>query len=103
MHLQRLSPAVAAGLAALAFGACGGSASSDQAAGTELRQGSGPVHLDPAEFTTEIDNSWWPMAAGTRWVYSETGVGPGQRVVVTITSRTRMIANGIEAKRRTEP
>jgi hypothetical protein len=57
------------------------------------------VELDPAEFTAEIDNPYWPMSVGSRWVYSETdSEGAEQRVVVTVTDRTKEIANGIEAR-----
>lgn len=68
-------------------------------AGSTLPQGSERVRLDPAEFTTEIDNPYWPMRPGSRWVYSETdSSGAEQRVVVTVTHRTRRIANGVEAR-----
>ena len=57
------------------------------------------TELDPADFTTEIDNPWWPMKPGSRWVYRETDTeGANQKVVVTVTSRTKTIANGIEAR-----
>ena len=32
----------------------------------DLPVGDEPVELDPAEFTTEIDNPYWPMQPGTR-------------------------------------
>ena len=81
--------AAATALATLA--GCGG----DDAA---LPVGSEPVSLDPSEFTTEIDNPYWPMAPGTRWVYRETDAeGNEQRVVVTVTGDTREV-NGIEAR-----
>jgi hypothetical protein len=64
-----------------------------------LPRGSEPVKLDPAEFTTEIDNPYWPMAVGSRWVYRETDPeGAVQRVVVTVTDRTKKIANGVVAR-----
>jgi hypothetical protein len=64
-----------------------------------LPQGSESADLDPGEFTTEIDNPWWPMKVGSRWVYRETDQeGAEQRVVVTVTNRTKMIANGVEAR-----
>jgi hypothetical protein len=67
--------------------------------GGDLPQGAEPVDLDPADFTTEIDNPYWPMAPGSRWIYREkNGEGGVQRVVVTVTSETRQIANGIEAR-----
>jgi hypothetical protein len=57
------------------------------------------TELDPADFTTEIDNPWWPMKPGSRWVYRETDTeGANQKVVVTVTNRTKTIANGVEAR-----
>jgi hypothetical protein len=64
-----------------------------------LPQGGEPVALDPADFSTTIDNPYWPMTPGSRWVYLEARPGgTPQRVVVTVTDRTRMIANGIRAR-----
>jgi hypothetical protein len=64
-----------------------------------LPHGSEPVNLDPADFTTKIDNRYWPMRPGSRWVYRETdSEGARQRVVVTVTRRTKLIANGIRAR-----
>ena len=68
-------------------------------AGEDLPQGSEPVRLDPADFTTRIDNPHWPMSPEDRWVYRETGEGGKElRVEVTVTDRTKVIANGIEAR-----
>jgi hypothetical protein len=64
-----------------------------------LPRGDEPVTLDPARFTTRITNPYWPMRPGARWVYRETDAeGARQRVVVTVTRRTRQIANGITAR-----
>ncbi|HET9322394.1 MAG TPA: hypothetical protein VFO03_00830 [Gaiellaceae bacterium] len=77
-------------LALLALPAC---------AGEELPQGNEAVDLDPAKFTTEIDNRYWPMAPGTRWTYREVDEqGKEARVVVTATSTTKRIANGVTAR-----
>ena len=61
-----------------------------------LPQGSETVTLDPAEFVPQIDNHYWPMAPGTRWVSREFDFEGSQRVTVTVLERTRDI-EGIEA------
>jgi hypothetical protein len=90
-------------VAALALAACGSdddgggeTTAADTSGGgnSTLPTGSEPVQLDPAEFTTEIDNSYWPMKPGSRWVYREGEA----RVVVTVTDQTKEIANGITAR-----
>ena len=64
-----------------------------------LPQGAERIAIDPADFTTRIDNPWWPMRPGSRWVYRETTPdGTAQRVVVTVTTKTRRIANGVRAR-----
>ena len=86
-------------LISLALAACGDEeADGDEEAGAALPQGSEPVELDPADFTTRIDNPYWPMAPGDKWVYRETDSGSEQRVEVTVTNRTKRIANGVEAR-----
>jgi hypothetical protein len=52
------------------------------------------VQPAPADFSTRIDNRYWPMAPGTRWIYRE----GDQRVAVTVTSETKRIANGVTAR-----
>jgi len=94
--------AAAAGLvaAALTAGAGGAGASTTAHAATcALPRGGERVELVPSQFTTRIDNPWWPMRPGSRWVYRETDPGGArQKVVVTVTPRTRLIANGITAR-----
>jgi hypothetical protein len=93
---RAIALALAGLLAALAIAACG---DDDGNGGSSLPRGSEPVDLDPAEFTTEIDNPYWPMTPGSRWVYRETDAeGAVQRVVVTVTNETKTIANGVEAR-----
>jgi hypothetical protein len=77
-----------------------GASEAASAARTEgLPQGGETALLDPADFTTRIDNPFWPMRPGSRWVYRETAPdGTRQRVVVTVTSRTKLIANGVTAR-----
>jgi hypothetical protein len=67
--------------------------------GSALPRAGEPVDLDPNNFTTEIDNTYWPMATGTRWIYQEVDADGGVlRVVVTVTSQTKQVANGITAR-----
>ena len=73
-------------LLALAAG-CGSEESSS------LPQGDETVKLDPDDFSTEIDNPYWPMLPGSRWVYREGKA----RVEVTVTGTTKKII-GIEAR-----
>jgi hypothetical protein len=88
--------------------ACGGGSSQSTgrptsgtaggAAASSLPQGSEPVHLDPADFTTEIDNTYFPMVPGSRRVFRETDAeGAVRRVVVTVTNATKTIL-GIETR-----
>ncbi len=95
--------------AVLGLAACGGDNNSPNDADavalasstttTTLPIGSEPANLDPAEFTTEIDNPYFPMKPGNKWVYSETDTkGNREDVVVEVTDKTKMIANGVEAR-----
>jgi hypothetical protein len=62
-----------------------------------LPEGDEPIDLDPADFVKQVDNPWWPLKPGSRWVYKETDPeGPGSRIVVTVTDRKKTIL-GIEA------
>jgi hypothetical protein len=92
-----LAAGLAVGVAAVGSGS---SADAARAGGPgRLPQGSERVNLDPADFTTRITNPYWPMRPGYRWVYRETdSEGANQRVVVTVTNRTKKIANGITAR-----
>ena len=87
-------------LAAFAVAACGGDDDGNGSASrADLPQGSEPVDLDPADFTTRIDNPFRPMAPGSRRVYRSTdSEGTVQRVEVKVTPRTKRIANGIETR-----
>jgi hypothetical protein len=83
--------------AVLALAACGGGGSKSSSSSASLPQGTKPVNLDPSDFTTNIDNTYWPMHPGNHWVYREVENGEAQRVDVTVTNRTKMLG-GIEAR-----
>lgn len=89
----------AALLAAGTLAGCGsgGGASGDAPIGS-LPQGAEPVTLDPADFTTTIDNPYFPMPVGRVWVLREIGGdGEEQTVTITVTSRTTTIL-GVRAR-----
>ena len=56
--------------------------------------------FDPTNFdrSTTIDNEWWPLKPGTRWVYEGFSIEDGERmphlVVDTVTDLTKVI-NGV--------
>jgi hypothetical protein len=75
---------------------CGGDDGTGAAAAPRLPTGAEPANLDPADFVRRIDNPWWPMAPGSRWVYRERDGDSVQRVEVTVTGRRKTIL-GIEA------
>jgi hypothetical protein len=92
---------LALGLLAAALTAilAGGTAGASTSAACKLPAGSERVQLDPGDFTTSIDNPWWPMRPGSRWVYRETDPdGTRHKVVVTVLTRTKRIANGVTAR-----
>jgi len=64
-------------LAAIVLGSVGASASGG---------------VDPARFTTRIDNPWFPLRPGTVYVYSGGENGKPSRDLVTVTHRTITIS-----------
>jgi hypothetical protein len=106
---MRRQPFFVAALVAAFAAACGGETTAGESTsgtstagpagtGAALPQGAEPARLDPSRFTTEIDNPYWPMRPGSRWIYRETDAdGNVQRVVVTVTTQTKTIA-GVEAR-----
>src|SRR5688572_20625915 len=48
--------------------------------------------IDPADFTSEVDNRFLPLKPGTRWVYEGTGdEGERERIVVEVTPDTKTV------------
>jgi hypothetical protein len=77
-HVPRAVTPVLIALAAVAAAACG---SSHKPAPAE----------PPARFTTTVDNPWFPLRPGTRWVYAGVKDGKRQRDVVSVTSQTKTV------------
>src|SRR3954449_9689343 len=99
--------AAAASIAVLlpALAGCGGSSSSDQSqaatqSGTNtLPQTSEPSNLNPADFTTQIDNPYWPMPVGRQWhVHVSNAQGESLQETITVENRTKKIADGVTAR-----
>lgn len=94
-----IGAAVGLMVAAVAVAAGAGVGQAAVAGTSALPQGSEPVVLKPADFTTRIDNPYWPMKPGSRWVYRETDPdGTKLKVVITVTNKTKKVANGITAR-----
>jgi hypothetical protein len=66
---------------------------------TASSAGSGyePV-LDPADFSTVIDNPYFPLPVGRTLVYRGIKDGQAQEDRVTVTNRTKVVAEGITAR-----
>jgi len=50
-----------------------------------------PAHGTQSNFTTKIDNPWFPLKPGTTLVYNGVKDGKPQRDVVIVTHRTRVV------------
>jgi hypothetical protein len=73
--------------------ACGGGGGSE----SSLPVGGESFDLNADDFVSQIDNPYWPMAPGDKWVFTETDLkGTQERIVVTVTDRKKTI-QGIEA------
>ena len=92
-------PTVSAADQTSELAAAQGPSAEANASGAKLPDGSEPVKLDPSEFTSTIDNPYWPMAVGSKWTYRESDTaGTRETAVVEVTNETKTIANGVEAR-----
>src|SRR2546430_2092883 len=55
-------------------------------------------HLDPEDFSLVIDNPYFPLPVGRVWVYRGIKDGKSQVDRVTVTSETKLVAEGITAR-----
>jgi hypothetical protein len=74
---------LAAGLGGIALGMTSGATGTTQ-------QAYAP-HIDPSEFTTKIDNKYFPLKPGTTFVYRGNSGGNPERDVMTVTHSTKKV------------
>src|SRR5205809_381081 len=55
-------------------------------------------HLNPKNFSVVIDNPYFPLPVGRTWVYRGTKDGQSQIDRVTVTTKTKRVAEGITAR-----
>lgn len=103
--IKRVGAAMA-GIAVLlpALAGCGSSGGSNSSTATQsgknkLPQTSEPSKLNPADFTTQIDNPYWPMPVGRQWhVHVSNPQGESLQEIITVEDRTKKIADGVTAR-----
>src|SRR4051794_19067270 len=87
-----------------ALAGCGGSSGEAPQATTQsgtnaFPQSSEPSNLNPADFSTDIDNPYWPMPVGATWhVHVSNPQGESLRETITVRDETRKIADGVTAR-----
>ncbi|WBB61998.1 hypothetical protein O7599_05510 [Streptomyces sp. WMMC500] len=94
MKVHRYLAALCVAGTLLPLTGCGGTSGAP-----DLPQGDESFTADPGEFTVDIDNKYWPMKPGRRWIYREVDEeGNVLKVVVTVANQKKKIANGITAR-----
>jgi hypothetical protein len=88
-----------------ALAGCGGGSggktrqAAAQSGTSTLPQSSEPSNLNPADFTTEIDNPYWPMPVGAQWHVRVTNPeGEHLTETITVENKTKQIADGVTAR-----
>jgi hypothetical protein len=86
-----------AGIAVVA--ACSGGSDDGNTKPAALPQRGEVVKLDPARFSTTIDNTYMPLVPGTQMTYAAVDEeGTASTITVTVTDQTKKIANGVTAR-----
>jgi hypothetical protein len=98
--------AAMAGIAVLlpALAGCGSSGDNTSSAATQsgtntFPQTSEPSNLNPADFSPDIDNPYWPMPVGATWhVHVSNPQGESLQETITVENKTKKIADGVTAR-----
>src|SRR5215216_3171857 len=100
MELRRALPTlIGAAMVLLLVGGCGGSSgkpggSAEEKTQETTQQAYAP-HIDPADFTTKIDNEYFPLKPGTTFVYEGKMEGAAERDEMAVTHDTKRVM-GVE-------
>jgi hypothetical protein len=88
-----------------ALAGCGGGSGGNttqaaaQSGTSTLPQSSEPSNLNPADFSTQIDNPYWPMPVGAQWHVRVTNPeGEHLTETITVENKTKQIADGVTAR-----
>jgi hypothetical protein len=65
---------------------------------SSLKPASYEPHLKASDFTTRIDNRYFPLPVGRTWIYKGVKEGKPQIDRVTVTSKTKRVAEGITTR-----
>ncbi len=105
LALAVFTTAAIAGALAIAAGASGAGPSKPSAISTPGASSLGisaasayEPQLNPADFSLVIDNPYFPLPVGRTWVYQGMRDGQSQIDRVTVTSNTKLVAEGITAR-----
>src|SRR5215217_4566886 len=92
-----LLSAILGSMVILAAGCGGTSGSAGGSAGTthKTTQAAYSPHIDPADFTTKIDNKYFPLKPGTTFVYEGKMEGASERDEMAVTHDTKQVM-GVE-------
>jgi hypothetical protein len=78
---------------------CSGDGGGSTKPSPALPQGDEIVELDPARFSTTIDNTFMPLVPGTQMTYRGADEeGTVSTITLTVTDQTKKIANGVTAR-----
>ena len=96
MELRTALPTlIGAAMVLVLVGGCGGSSGKPGGSAEETTQQAYAPHIDPADFTTKIDNEYFPLEPGTTFVYEGRMEGATERDEMAVTHDTRRVM-GVE-------